>query len=254
MSSQFEVQISCVNYELLKDSDLIKKCSEHSKPAFVSQSEWGVCIDPKSDHFSLAEKKDFGFVPLMSFSLSLEQVNIALGISVANPDQLLSQLQGKFPELKFALLEEEMDCYRILVNSEIPQEQRNSQDSIEALLISIIKSFSSEVQTNYAKYFVSNCLIVNGAPPFEGYSKSTQQVRTIVNDYISNNVEVKSVEKTKAQQYDDSFDFRPFFGPGLLKLPVCDRAGQLSGDVAKWNWDDLYINSGFDGERFEKNT
>lgn len=130
------------------------------------------------------------------------------------------------------------------MNSKSKLEHRNQPNSIESLLISIVKSFASELQANYAKYFVNNCLIVNGSEPFEGYSKSSKEVRKLVNDYIVENVQVKGVEKTRCDQYLDSFQFRPFFGPGLLKLPVCDRSGELSGDVAVWNWDSLYINPG----------
>lgn len=144
-----------------------------------------------------------------------------------------------------------MDSYQILINQLTTLDQRNQSDCIEKLLINIVKSFAKEVQANYAKYFINNCLIVNGSEPFTAYSKPSKEVRKIVNEFINENVEVKSVEKTKCELYTDSFDFRPFFGPGLAKLPTCDRSGGLSGDVAKWNWDELYINPGFDGERFE---
>ena len=252
MASVFQIQICCINSELFKDSDFIKNCSEHAKPTFVSQSEWAVCIDPKSEKFGTVEKKDFAFVPFQCYSLSLEQVKTAFGISVTSPDEVIEQLRQKFPELGFSLIEEEMDSYQISVDQKMPEEQRSKLDSIEMLLISILRSFATGFQANYAKYFVNNCLIVNGSEPFEGYSKSSQEVRNIVNAFIVENIEEKKTEKTKCELYVDSFEFRPFFGPGLNKLPICDRSGELSGDIAKWNWDELYINPGFDSEKFTK--
>jgi len=73
----------------------------------------------------------------------LEQVKTVFEISVTSPDEVIEQLRQKFPEFGFSLIEEEMDSYQISVDKKMPEEQRSKLDSIETLLISIVRSFAT---------------------------------------------------------------------------------------------------------------
>ena len=148
-------------------------------------------------------------------------------------------------------MEEETDQYAILVNQELSEDVRSAPSAVETLFKSVIDTFASSLQSNYCKYFVNNSIIIDGGKAFAN-TTSSNELSSRLNKYIASSIEESQVEKSKCELYTESFNFRPFFGEGINKLPKCDRGGELSGGLATWNWDDLYINPGMESEVFVK--
>ena len=250
LNIDFKIKLCTNNKNVLNQSDLFTKISANNTAVFQSFSEWGLTIDPKNTNFGFVEKKDFAFVPLMLYSTTIKELNTLLSLEINNPDHIVSSLTQKYQDLKITLLEENNEFYYILVNEEICLEAKSNTNAVYNLVVDVIDSFAKNLQSNYCKYFVSNCFIIDGGAAFSDDKNLSDQTRALLIKHITEHVQETQNEKNTVDLYTESFNFRPFFGEGLNKLPRCDRSGELSGNVANWDWDSLYINPGMESEVF----
>ena len=113
-----------------------------------------------------------------------------------------------------------------------------------SLIRGVLGFVGKEIESNYCKYFVNNCLILDKGAAFKGDKELEAKCRAELNSFVDKEIGVKKVEKTEVDLYTESFDFRPFFGEGLIKLPKYEK------EANHWDWDDLYINPGMKSEVF----
>lgn len=250
--SQFLITLASNNKEVLS-SELFTKLA-NSQLQFRSLNDCGLCLDPSSEEYAFTKKESFSFVPVMAKNTNLPELNATFGLEIENPDQALSKLSEKFPDLNFGVLNEETAEFTIGVNKVVPEGERNTEKAIVATLKSIFANFGEDLKPEYFRYFLNNCFNSNGAKMTEnGKNGQIDDIHTEISSYFQEKTQNSSQsDKTNIEKYTESFNFRPFFGEGLKKLPKCDRSGKLSGDVATWNWDEMYINPGMDSEVFIK--
>ena len=211
-----------------------------------SFSEWALNINPKSQDFGKSSKVDFAFVPFISYSATFATLNEVLGLEASNPDVIIPKLTDKYENLglEFAILEEKDLKLYILINSQAPGEE-GDRDPIECIK-SVLELTGNFLESNYCKYFVNNCLIIDGGEAFGGDNSKQNEARSLLNKFISDKIAEEKIKKSGWEHYEDSFDFRPFFGDGVLKLPE-----KKEGTLDQWDWDHIYINPGLDSEKFK---
>ena len=239
-----KITICTINQTAALTHTLFKTITEiESVVSVESKSDWGLEINPKKENFGCLQKRDFSFVPVKSFQFNFEDFKkSSSGSSIAAPDAFFSFLQDTYTDLSFELISENESSISIVANQTRAAEE---EKDAEALLKEVIEFLGPELEFNYCKYFVNNCLIIDGGESFEGDKAKENEFREKLNQFISEKIEPKPEEKTDFENYAESFEFRPFFGDGLEKLPVYDKGSD------HWNWDELYINPGMDSEVFK---
>lgn len=234
----------CFNSKSVGNFDFVQNLqkSESVTKQVDSFSEWGLNINPKSAKFGHIFKANFAFVPTVTLTGELDQVQalLELGASLDIEDFLVN-LKEKFIEenITFEILEQKENVIYIAINPKEIDEKSPSE-----ILKGVIELIGGEMESNYCKYFVNNCLIIDGLEAFGGEKSEQEIVRKELNELITEMVSEKKIKKTVCESYEESFDFRPFFGDGLKKLPKYD------GDTERWDWDEIYINPGMDSEKF----
>jgi len=216
---------------------------EGTRQSVESFNDWSLDINPCSETFGAIIKRAFGFIPLTSLATRFDALKTALSLKTESVDGLIEELSKKQESYKFELLEESENSIYILIN--IPY---MGEKSVKDLIINLLRSVGGQIESNYCKYFVNNCFIVDKLEAFGGDKVSEETTRNELRDYINANIELKPKEKTEIEKYSDSFAFRPFFGEALQKLPKYTKEND------HWDWDELYINPGLDSEKFVTST
>lgn len=254
MASQRSFVKFCYNSQAVQTSSLIKSLEESDgvKRQVDSFSEYALVIDPKNENFGQVIKSNFAFVPTVTLAGELEIIQGVMGMEQSlDVEDFVTNLKDKISDLnnseengqkvKIEILEKTQNSVYIVVNPEAIGDTTPSD-----LIKEVIELTSGDLESNYSKYFVNNCLIVDALKAFGGEKVKQEEARRSLYEFIDKQVAEKKIKKSEGQKYEESFDFRPFFGEGVSKLP------KLEKDTGRWDWDEIYINPGMDSETFKQ--
>lgn len=237
----------CYNSSKIEEIDFIKKLKNVENKGIVqlsSFSDWGLNINPKSPKFGQIVPANFAFVPTITISIEMKDAQTLLEITESlDIEDFVNNLKEKFSseKINIFILEQKEDQISIGIN---PENTSDIFSSPSEVLKSVIDLTGSDLESNYCKYFINNCLIIDGLEGFEGEKSKQEEARKELYEYIEEKISQKFIKKSVVECYQESFDFRPFFGEGLRKLP------KYNPNNDHWDWDEIYINPGMDSEKF----
>lgn len=194
--------------------------------------------------------KPSSFVPLRFVKLTLEELNTWINQSLSienepfsdpkNSKQFFDDLEKKFVEKELgftlSLIKESPDNIYLFVNF-----QANAQKDFKEIIKTIINDICGDFGYDYTRFFINNTFSNNWEllKPDEGLTKVLkEQLHVFAKDRMS----AIAPEKSKADQYEERFGFRPFYGEGIKKLPKVDLAHM------RLDWDAIYINPNLSNE------
>lgn len=214
------------------NKQLIKHVEDKGHSSFLlTLRDTSICFSPERP--GATKKKDFGFCPVASFTVSSEELK-----SLFDEETIGCILEGEGSGscggTKFEVRKTNGGCGMDLrVLDAVDPAVSNAGPA--AIICNALSAIGQLVSCNYAKYFANNCVIVNASAAFES-EEAKKKCREDCYRFIEENIKVPEPEKSPFEQYLSNFNLRPFYGPALLKLPG------WRPEVERYDWEDLYIN------------
>lgn len=186
-------------------------------------------------------RKGLSFLPCLSYRLNVDTL-VEHGIGTKDDKGVL--LEGEWEQkdtgkmLKvFEMAIGEEKVFFIDSGSQATTSTESSHDPAEIakkILVRVLEAVKDKITCTYSKYFVNNSLIVEEGAFVDKdmIPKLRAELYTYINAEIKKEVEMK----TQIQEYLDNFEFRPFYGAAIMKLP------KYKSELDRFDWDDLYIN------------
>jgi hypothetical protein len=205
------------------DALILENTNLLSLPNLTVDTEKGVVV-----------KANLSFIPCISGRLSIEDLACR---GVGNEESVEGEWTLKDSQIKIRTFTTRLGEEEIIFVDRLP-ESENSESSLEEktvkYLIEVLETAKDKISCNYAKYFVSNSLIV--AEEKLASAELTTKIRTTLYTFINEHIKKKQEQKSMVQEYMDNFSLRPFYGPTIMKLPT------FKAEFDRYDWDDLYMN------------